>query len=79
MSEANNGHAGEANGYAESAMATIEQLTTESVGANRQELSETLLSATQSWTTYERTRLSEEARGAALTRALLSTANPGEA
>jgi len=71
MSEANNGHAGEASGYAESAM--------ESVGANRQELSETLLSATQSWTTYERTRLSEEARGAALTRALLSTANPGEA
>jgi hypothetical protein len=29
------------------------------------------------WETYEKTRLSEEAHGASLTRALLSTANPG--
>jgi hypothetical protein len=35
--------------------------------------------AAQAWTTYEKTRLSEEAQGAALTRALLSTANPGAA
>jgi hypothetical protein len=29
------------------------------------------------WETYEKTRLSEDAHGATLTRALLSTSNPG--
>jgi hypothetical protein len=33
--------------------------------------------ATEVWRTYEQTRLSEEAHGASLTRALLSTAKPG--
>jgi len=33
--------------------------------------------AAEAWATYEQTRLSEEAHASSLTRALLSTANPG--
>jgi hypothetical protein len=35
--------------------------------------------AKAAWETYEKTRLSEESHGAALTKALLSSANPGAA